>query len=97
MHDWSDERASVILRHLRDAASAVASPRKTRLLVIDRIVPYACRSTSDDDEAKDRDIPGLIKAEGVPEFLLPNLGAWGPTPYHADLNVRRPTCSCIPN
>ena len=95
MHDWSDERASIILAHLRDAVS----PRKTRLLVIDRIVPYACRSTDDDgvDNLKDGDrgIPVLIKADGVPEFLLPNLGAWGPTPYHADLNVRLPTCMCI--
>ncbi|KLO09769.1 O-methyltransferase, partial [Schizopora paradoxa] len=36
-HDWSDTYVKKILRHLRDAAGP-----KTRLVVMDRIVPYTC-------------------------------------------------------
>ncbi|KAH7103685.1 O-methyltransferase [Auriculariales sp. MPI-PUGE-AT-0066] len=37
IHDWADEYCNTILKHLRAAASA-----KTRLIVIEQIVPYAC-------------------------------------------------------
>lgn len=49
---------------------------------MDRIVPYACRGTN---EAEGR-IPGLFKRD-VPNVLPPNLGTYGPTPYHIDLTV----------
>ena len=81
LHDWSDLKCRVILSQLRDAAVT----GKTRLLIMDRIVPYACKGT--DPMAKD--IPGLLRPE-VPDVLPPNLGAWGPTTYHVDLNVSLP-------
>lgn len=77
IHDWSNEMSHTILRHLRDAATP-----STKLLIMDRIVPYACKGIDKIAES----IPGLLKRD-VPDVLLPNLGAYGPTAYHVDLNV----------
>lgn len=77
IHDWSDEMSHIILEHLRDAATP-----STKLLIMDRIVPYACKGV---DKAAEG-IPGLL-TQDVPDVLPPNLGSWGPTTYHIDLNV----------
>lgn len=77
IHDWSDEMSRIILGHLRDAATP-----STKLLIMDRIVPYACKGV---DKAAEG-IPGLL-TQDVPDVLPPNLGSWGPTTYHIDLNV----------
>ena len=79
IHDWSDPYASQILKRLREAAEP-----HTKLLIIDRILPYACRVPEDADMAK---VPGY-KLEEVPEPLPPNLGAGSSTAYTLDLNVR---------
>lgn len=80
IHDWSDPYATQILTRIREAASP-----NSKLLVIDRILPYACRM--DDKEVEALDAIG-IETEDVPEPLPPNLGAGNPTAYATDLNVR---------
>ena len=77
LHDWSNEYAAKILRRLRDAAKS-----DSKLIVIDKIVPLACRGASEGDE-----VPGLVKDQ-LPEPLPANLGGAYPTPYMLDLNVR---------
>lgn len=77
VHDWSDKYAKKILDHLRDAARP-----ETKLLVVDRIVPYACRIA----ETGVNTIPGIIR-ENIPEPIPGNMGAGGPTPYFMDFNV----------
>ena len=77
IHDWSDEYASKILNQLREAATT-----STKLIVMDRIIPYACRMTGNNDE----NIPGYAY-EPTPEPLPANKGAGEPTAYGADLNV----------
>lgn len=77
IHDWSDEKSRIILGHLRDAATPT-----TRLLIMDRIVPYAYNGV---DKAAEG-IPGLL-IQDIPDVLPPNLGSWGLTTYHIDLNV----------
>lgn len=79
IHDWSDLYAIQILTRIREAAAP-----NSRLLVIDRILPYACRVANEDVEA----LNALgIEAEDIPEPLPPNLGAGNPTAYATDLNV----------
>lgn len=50
VHDWSDEVALTILRHLREAAGP-----NTRLYSMDKIVPYTC-------ETADMKIEGITMA-----------------------------------
>lgn len=78
LHDWSDEYATKILRRLRDAAD-----KDTKLITIDRIIPYMCREVG----VEGSDLPGLVKDQ-LPEPLPANLGGAYITPYFADLNVR---------
>ncbi|TCD62058.1 hypothetical protein EIP91_007517 [Steccherinum ochraceum] len=63
LHDWSDPYSIKILKHLRDAATP-----KTKLIVIDAVLPYNCHSTGEWD-----DIPGGEQPTS-PAPLLPNLG-----------------------
>ena len=79
IHDWSDSYATQILNHIREAAAP-----ESKLLVIDRILPYACR-------VSDSDVQNLkalgIEKENIPDGLPPNLGAGYPTSHAVDLNV----------
>ena len=59
LHDWPDAYAKKILQHLRDAAS-----QETRLVVMDRIIPYACRIPKDADEGT-YTIPGMLKTPEI--------------------------------
>ncbi|OCH93183.1 S-adenosyl-L-methionine-dependent methyltransferase, partial [Obba rivulosa] len=74
MHDWSDRFASNILKQLRSAATP-----ETKLVLIDNIMPYACR-------ADGLSVPGA-KSSDVPEPLLPNMGGAGILPYCFDLSM----------
>lgn len=76
-HDWADPYASKILKHLRDAAMD-----NTRLVLIDRIVPYACRYS---DPAL-AEIPGGETTFG-PEPLLANMGSTNVQKYFADMQM----------
>ena len=76
---------------MRDAAGAGG---ETKLLVVDYIVPYACRvpadqTTVDDDATLRQTIPGVYQ-DLADAPLLANWGAASDFPYYVDLNVSDP-------
>lgn len=78
LHDWSDSYCEKILQQLRDAAQP-----HTKLIVIDSIVPYACRVPTDDE---DRSVPGSTPKE-APEPLLAKYGVSNGMAYIFDLTA----------
>ncbi|KAH9925876.1 S-adenosyl-L-methionine-dependent methyltransferase [Epithele typhae] len=69
LHDWQDQEAVKILRHLREAAGP-----DTKLLVGDMLLPYACHapgSQSGEDDALFSVSKPFVDADSP---LLPNLG-----------------------
>lgn len=64
IHDWADREAIKILKNLR----AAATPGKTKLLIVDNIVSYACPGTIEDN------VEGLV-VPTAPEPLLANFGS----------------------
>ena len=78
LHDWADSYCLKILEPLRKAAGP-----NTKLVVVDRIVPLACR----DDTDVARRIPGAM-LEPAPEPLLANYGVTNLHMYLSDLQVR---------
>ena len=78
IHDWSDAYAGKILKRLREASGP-----KTRLLCIDKIIPYACRAP---EESFGSSIPGLVK-DSAPEPLFANFCSSNPAPFNGDMNV----------
>lgn len=62
-HNWSSAYAIKILKQLRASATA----GKTKLLIVDQVVKYACKGTTLGTE----EIPGAIPLP-APEPLLPN-------------------------
>lgn len=81
LHNWSDVKAVEILKRLREAAI----PGKTKVVIIDGIVQYAC-------PVDRKEIPGAegIVFEGsdgsdVPPGLLQNLGRAEARNYYLDL------------
>ncbi|KAF9261584.1 S-adenosyl-L-methionine-dependent methyltransferase [Marasmius fiardii PR-910] len=68
IHNWSDDDCIKILSLLREAAR-----EDTKLLILEIIMPYACRKGLD-DISKNTEIPGAT-AEAAPIPLLPNFGA----------------------
>jgi hypothetical protein len=88
LHDWSDQYCHTILKHLRDVAGTNG---ETKLLVVDYILPYACRTPDnqikdDDDLTLRRTIPGVYQ-DVAESPLLANWGAAADFPYFVDLNV----------
>lgn len=84
LHDWPNAKAVEILRQLRGAAI----PGKTKLVVIDAIVGYACAT----DQGKIQGAEGIVfegsdKGRKVPVGLLPNLGRAGARNYHLDITM----------
>ncbi|KAJ7070243.1 O-methyltransferase [Mycena belliarum] len=75
VHDWSDEYALKILKHLRDAAQPT-----TILLVLERIIPFVCG-----EDTAYEDIPGAISAHTSPHPLLANMGVM--IPYLVDMQM----------
>ncbi|TFY51548.1 hypothetical protein EVG20_g10950 [Dentipellis fragilis] len=78
LHDWSDEYSAKILKRLREAANA-----KTKLILVETIISYACRQPSSDD---DKRIPGAVPIE-APEPLLANFGAVCEMGFHGDMTM----------
>ena len=76
MHDWPDNECLTILRHLRAAASP-----DSKLVIIDQILTYACRSDSSQ-------APGGVSKSDVPAPLLANWGAANMLAYAFDVMVR---------
>ncbi|KZV88449.1 S-adenosyl-L-methionine-dependent methyltransferase [Exidia glandulosa HHB12029] len=75
IHNWADDYAIQILKHLRDAAQP-----STRLVMVDHILPYACAASALDASSN---IPGA-SLEPVPEPLLANLGHVGGNAFSMD-------------
>ena len=87
LRDWSNTKAVEILRQLREAAI----PGKTKLVVIDAIVGYACAA----DQGKILGAENIVfegsdKGGGVPVGLLPNFGRAGARNYYLDLTCALP-------
>ena len=88
LHDWSNPKAIEILKRLREAAV----PGKTRLVVIDGIIQYACAIDKKKIQgAEDIVFEGSDKKGEVPAGLLPNLGKAGARNYFLDL-----VCGLLP-
>ena len=87
LHDWADSYAIKILKHLR----ATADSTKTRLMIIERVIPYACKA---DDKLLA--IPGAAEdLGGVPTPpLLPNMGIVSRNGYLTDIMVRVFCAAC---
>jgi O-methyltransferase domain len=86
LHDWSTSYCVKILGYLR-----VAATPKTRLLVLDTVLPYAARIDPNTKgqivEGMDLyTIPGAFPPQ-APEPLLPNFGKAGLVPYVLDFGV----------
>ncbi|KAF7359926.1 hypothetical protein MVEN_00718600 [Mycena venus] len=67
LHNWSDNQAQVMLRHLRAAALPT-----TRLVILEKIVPFA--SVEDSEASRTKDIAGAFR----PSAKYPLLPNWGP-------------------
>jgi hypothetical protein len=78
MHDWPDSDASKILTMLREAAQP-----KTKLILIDSLMPFACHDPSADDG---KGIPGAVPKE-APHPLLANYGVANEMAYNGDLTM----------
>lgn len=61
-HDWADDYVKTMLRHLRDAAGP-----NTRLVIMDRIVPYTCPIPKDLEGAQ---FSGLIEPQYPPPVTI---------------------------
>lgn len=79
LHDWSDEYCVKILTQLR-----VAAAPKTKLVLMDSIMPFACHDPGTDIKSG---IPGAVPRE-APAPLLANFGAVNEMGYNADIDVR---------
>jgi hypothetical protein len=82
LHDWSNGKAIEILKRLREAAV----PGKTKVVVIDGVIQYACAFNRE----KIPGAEGIVFGESdtkreVPAGLLPNLGRAGARNYCLDL------------
>ncbi|KZT20924.1 O-methyltransferase [Neolentinus lepideus HHB14362 ss-1] len=75
LHDWPDHECVRILKNLRAAATP-----KTKLLIGDFMIPYACP----DDSVAARTIPGA-KTSAAPAPLLANFGKGSATSYALDM------------
>ncbi|TFK45739.1 S-adenosyl-L-methionine-dependent methyltransferase [Heliocybe sulcata] len=78
VHDWADEYTERILRRLREA---VDDDHQCTLVVIDSLIPYACRQ-----EDNRQLIPGE-RPSSAPLPLLPNFGPADASPYFTDLSM----------
>jgi hypothetical protein len=82
LHDWSNAITIRILKRLREAAV----PGKTRLVVIDGLIRYACAVEQKDIRgAEDIVFEGLDKGSEAPVGLLANLGRAKARNYYFDL------------
>jgi hypothetical protein len=86
VHNWPDSHVRTMLRHLRDAATT-----ETKLLVIDYILPYACKA-SQDYGIEDADIVIEGEPAAPPYPLLPNMGEAGKYAHLMDICVSHSIC-----
>ncbi|KAM6501362.1 S-adenosyl-L-methionine-dependent methyltransferase [Amanita muscaria] len=76
LHDWSDEFCYKILKPLREAATP-----KTRLVIVEIVIPYACH------DPKDGSTSNIVDSapQEAPEPLLANWGIVNQTAYSLDM------------
>ncbi|KAG6887847.1 hypothetical protein C0995_012237 [Termitomyces sp. Mi166 len=79
LHDWPDEHCSKILAQLRAVAQ-----KDTKLLLIESLIPFACRDPNDGASALD--FQGFVGSE-APAPLLANYGTVNGMGYNTDINV----------
>lgn len=87
VHDWPDDSALTILRHLREAAGP-----NTRLFSMDKLLPYTCETTATTMEL-------VKKHEGSITFAGPaggevKSGMGNLIPYLMSVMVRFVVCCC---
>ncbi|KLO07400.1 S-adenosyl-L-methionine-dependent methyltransferase [Schizopora paradoxa] len=75
LHDWSDKFCLQILSRLREAAGP-----ETRLFVRDRVIPYTCLTSDEDNGEK---IPGVLK----PTLPKPLTAVGGGDPFAFTLGL----------
>ncbi|KAI0630668.1 S-adenosyl-L-methionine-dependent methyltransferase [Trametes polyzona] len=83
LHDWPDREATKILSILRHAAGP-----HTKLLIVDNLLPYACRDDNSTANASNTSSEGVVESlvpEGSP--LLPNLGKASANGYLMDITM----------
>ncbi|KAJ7617126.1 S-adenosyl-L-methionine-dependent methyltransferase [Roridomyces roridus] len=69
LHNWADEKAVLILQHLRAAAQPT-----TRLIVVDMILAYACPPSAAESGPETYAVEGTTR----PSAPSPLLANWGP-------------------
>ncbi|KAH7105014.1 S-adenosyl-L-methionine-dependent methyltransferase [Auriculariales sp. MPI-PUGE-AT-0066] len=82
MHNWPDAEATAILKHLRDAAVPA-----TRLVLNDRIIPYATPSTGNASGQAVEKVPG-VTLRAAPAPLLTNFGRASANVYGLDIGAQ---------
>ncbi|THU78420.1 S-adenosyl-L-methionine-dependent methyltransferase [Dendrothele bispora CBS 962.96] len=78
LHNWPDVYNSTILKNLRE----VAKP-DTKLIIIDNVIPYACRLPSD----AVNNLEGDGDVDVAPEPVLPNYGPLSDHGYTLDVTM----------
>ncbi|KLO09940.1 S-adenosyl-L-methionine-dependent methyltransferase [Schizopora paradoxa] len=81
MHNWADEHAKIILKHIRDAARGTA-----KLVVVDGLLESACR-TGGESSPTSNEVHGRKKGSKPPQPLLSNWGAANGMAYKFDIQV----------
>lgn len=77
LHDWADPEVKSILKHLRAAATP-----STKLVLAEKIVPYACSSNN-----QFTDIPGADQGSDIPAVLNGNPGCAEGLVYTIDMQM----------
>ncbi|KLO09938.1 S-adenosyl-L-methionine-dependent methyltransferase [Schizopora paradoxa] len=76
MHNWADEHAKIILKHIRDAAKDT-----TKLVIVDGLLESACRTPAAEE------VQGQKKGSKPPQPLLSNWGAANGMAYKFDIQM----------
>jgi hypothetical protein len=82
LHDWPALQAIQILQHLR----AVSNARRTRLLIVENMPMYACKTPSVDGSVVDQ-VGWMEETDSLPEPLLSNGGQAAAMSYLMDMQV----------
>jgi hypothetical protein len=90
IHNWSDEKSFIILKHLRDAIGDDTERKaKARVLIVDSLMPYACVGDGNgrQESGAGCEVPGTFR-ELAKAPLLQNWGGSSLFAYYLDLVVR---------
>ena len=84
MHNWADEHAKIILKHIRNAAGDA-----TKLVIVDGLLESACR-TDGGSPPTSSGTQEIRKGAKPPRPLLSNWGAANGMTYKFDIQVYAP-------